>query len=286
MVLPRGLVGGHKPQSLLFAGFLEVGSDVSLALLSLLHLTWQHTKSISTHELATLLIKLARHAAHTNTHKLVMDWAREAALQYLSPSPSPSAEGSSLSDSSPTTGSATQQPQQLTNGTQPTHLLCPDAYLEVLMRLCRVPETHTRLSAVQALSDLMHTGSHFLPHQLVATTDVACYLLTDSSELVSQASIQLLLCLAAPATHSMLSSTTSAAGHEPLWRRLYALQPQQIALQPEQLAELLQWLGQTSPLVVSQPSASGVASTSAGDEWLWRILKSCQPISAAVAFPM
>lgn len=284
MSLSRGLVTEHNSQSLFSAGFLEVDSDVSLALLSLLHHTWQHTKSITTHELATLLIKLARHAAHTNTHKLVVDWAREAAMQCLSPPPP--AEASSLPDSSPTTGSATQQPQQLTNGTQPTHLLCPDAYLEVLMRLCRAPETHTRLSAVQALSDLMHTGSHFLPHQQVATTDVACYLLTDSSELVSQASIQLLLCLAAPATHSMLSSKVSAAGHEPPWRRLYALQPQQIALQPEQLAELLQWLGQTSPLVVSQPNSSGAAASSAGDEWLWRMLKSCQPISAAVVFPM
>ena len=273
----------HKPQSL-FAGVFEVDPDVWQALLSLLHLTWQHTKSVSTHELDTLLIKLARHAAHTNTHKLVVDWARAAALQYLSPSPP--AEGSRLSYSSPTAGSATQQPRQLTNGTQPTHSLCPDAYLEVLMRLCRAPETHTRLSAVQALSDLMHTGSHLLPHQLVATTDVACYLLTDDSELVSQASIQLLLCLAAPATHSMLSSKVSAAGHEPPWRRLYALQPQQIALQPEQLAELLQWLGQTSPLVVSQPSTSGAASTSVGDEWLWRVLKSCQPVSAAVTLPM
>jgi len=266
------------------AGPLEIDPDTWLALLSLLHHASQITHSISTHELAVLLAKLARGTSHVAIQMLVVDWASDAAMQYLSAQACPG----TISSSSPAMdGSAlmSQQAAQQTDVSGNSVLSCPDAYLEVLTRLCRASEPKIRHSAVQALSRLTHTGTKFQPHQLVAVTDVACYHLTDPSELVSQASTQLLITLAAPAAHAILSSAVQAAHHELPWRRLYALQPQQIAYQPEQLAELLAWLGQTLPLVVSQPSKT-VGAGAASDEWLWRLLKSCQAVNTSVTFPL
>jgi len=261
------------------AGPLEANSDVWIALLSLLHHSWQNTHNISTHELATLLTKLARSTLHTRIHSLVVQWASDAAMQYLSP-----AQPSTESPSTPSPAAVGQQNPGQADGLQHLDLLCPDAFLEVLMRLCRAPKPQTRLFAVQALSKLLHAGSRFQPHQLVAVTDVACYHLTDPSEIVSEASIQLLLSLAAPASFSIMSSAVPAAQHELPWRRLYALQPQQVAFQPEQLAELLQWLGQNAPLVVSQPGSS--SGSAADDKWLWSMLKSCQTMGPSVTFPL
>ena len=138
---------------------------------------------------------------------------------------------------------------------------------------------------MQALSRLTHSASSFEPHQLVAITSVACCSLTDPAELVSQAANQLLVTVSAPAMHSITSSAVQAAQQELPWRRLYALQPQQITFQPEQLAKVLDWLGQASPLVVSQPnklSGPGAAS----DEWLWKLLQTCQPVSMTVNLPL
>ncbi|KAL0019463.1 hypothetical protein WJX77_007420 [Trebouxia sp. C0004] len=265
------------------AGPLETSPDVWVALLSLLHHSWQNTRSISTHELATLLAKLARSTAHTRVHSLVIEWASDAAMQYLSPAKPAHHSIASLSIPRSPAAVGQQNPGQA-DGLQHLDLICPDTFSEVLIRLCRAPEPQTRLIAVQALSRLLHAGSRFQPHQLVAATDVACYHLTDPSELVSDASIQLLLGLAAPASFSIMSSAVPAAHHELPWRRLYALQPQQVAFQPEQLAELLQWLGQTAPLVVSRPgSFSGGA---ANDKWLWSMLKSCQTMGLSATFPL
>ncbi len=260
------------------AGFLEAYPDVWIALLSLLHHSWQSTHSISTHELATLLLKLAR-TSHTRLHSLIIEWASDAAMQYLSP-----AQPSTESPSTPPPATVGQQIPGQADGLQHQDLLCPDAFLEVLMRLCRAPKPQTRLSAVQALSKLLHAGLCFQPHQLVAVTDVACYHLTDPSELISEASVQLLLGLAAPGSFSIMSSAVPSAQHELPWRRLYALQPQQVAFQPEQLAELLQWMGQTAPLVVSQPGSPN--GSAADDKWLWSMLKSCQIMVSSVTFPL
>jgi len=264
------------------AGPLEANSDVWIALLSLLHHSWQNTHSVSTHELATLLTKLARSTPHTRIHSLVVEWVADAAMQYLSPAKP--AQPSTVSPSTSSPAAVGQQNPGQADGLQHLDLICPDAFLEVLMRLCRAPEPQTRLSAVQALSKLLHAGSRFQPHQLVAVTDVACYHLTDPSELVSEASIQLLLGLAAPASFSIASSAVPSAQHELPWRRLYALRPQQLAFQPEQLAELLQWLGQTAPLVVSQPGS--LSASAANDKWLWSMLKSCQTMGPSVTFPL
>ena len=263
----------------LAAGPLESNSDIWIAMLSLLHHSWQNTHSISTHEVATLLTKLARSTSHTRIHSLVVEWASDAAMQYLS-----SAQPSSESPSTPSPAAVGQQNPGQAGGLQHQDLLCPDAFFEVLMRLCRAPKLQNRLSAVQALSKLLHAGLRFQPHQLVAVADIACYHLTDPSELVSEASVQLLLGLAAPASFSIMSSAVSAAQHELPWRRLYALQPQQVAFQPEQLAELLQWLGQTAPLVVSQPGP--LSGSAANDTWLWSMLKSCQTMGSSVTFPL
>ena len=261
------------------AGPLEANSDVWIALLSLLHHSWQNSHSISTHELATLLTKLARSTPHTRTHSLVVEWVSDAVMQYLS-----HAQPSTESPSTTSPAAVGQQNQGQADGLQHLDLICPDAFLEVLMRLCRAPKPQTRLSAAQALLKLLHAGSRFQPHQLVAVTDIACYHLTDPSELVSEASVQLLLGLAAPGSFSIMSSAVSAAQHELPWRRLYALQPQQVAFQPEQLAELLQWLGQTAPLVVSQPGS--LNGSTADDKWLWSMLKSCQTTGPSVTFPL
>ncbi len=266
----------------LAAGPLEPYSDVWIALLSLLHHSWQNTHSISTHELATLLTKLARITSHTRLHSLVVQWASDAAMQYLSAAKP--VQPSTASPSPPSPTAVIQQNPGQADGLQHQDLFCPDAFLEVLMRLCRAPKPQTRLSTVQALSKLLHAGSRFQPHQLVAVTDVACYHLTDPSELVSEASVQLLLSLAAPASFSIMSSAVPAAHHELPWRRLYALQPQQVAFQPEQLAELLQWLGQTAPLVVSQPGS--LSGSTADDKWLWSVLKSYQTMASSVTFPL
>ena len=162
---------------------------------------------------------------------------------------------------------------------------CPDAFLDVMVRLCRVIEPATRHSSLQALNKLVHIASSFEPHQLVAITAAACYSLTDPAELVSQAASQLLVALSAPTLHSIMSSAVQASQQELPWRRLYALQLQQIAFQPEQLAKVLNWLGQGSPLVVSQPSILGVPNA-ASDEWLWKLLQTCQPVSGTVSLPL
>ena len=198
----RGLLHCSKQQGSevcfwVVAGPLEANSDVWVALLSLLHHSWQITHSISTHELATLLTKLARSTLHTKTYSLIVEWASDAAMQYLSPA-QPSTE-------SPSTAAVGQQNLGQADGVQRLDLLCPDAFLEVLMRLCKAPKPQIRLCAFQALSKLLHAGSRFQPHQLVAVTDVACYHLTDPSELVSEASVQLLLGLSAPASFSIMS---------------------------------------------------------------------------------
>ena len=269
------------------AGPLEIDPDVWLALLTLLRHCWQNMQSITTAELATLLSKLARGTPHSNIHSLVISWASEAATQFLTPTPDANggqraassviAQPSSISPAAPS-------PDSPEIGTAAS-TLCPDAFLEILMGMCRVAEPSTRHSAMQSLILLTHTGSSFAPHQLVASTSVACYSLTDPSELVSQAAIQLLVALSAPAMFSILSSAVQAAQRELPWRRLYALQPQQIAFQPEQLADLLDWLGQARPLVVSQPSKpSGPGA--AGDEWLWTLLKACQPVGGQVTLPL
>lgn len=154
-----------------------------------------------------------------------------------------------------------------------------------MVRLCRVTEPSTRHSTLQALNKLIHSVSSFEPHQLVSITAVACYSLTDRAELVSQSASQLLVALSAPMLHSNLSSAVQASQQELPWRRLYALQPQQIAFQPEQLAKVLDWLGQGSPLVVSQPSKLG-GPNAASDEWLWKLLQTCQPVSGTVHLPL
>lgn len=268
--------------SLLCAGPLEIDPDIWHALLSLLHHAWQSTQAVSTHELATLLAKLARATPHTNIQCLVIDWAQDAASQYLLPPVDPKASSVAAMHGADLTSQ--QNPQQA-NMVQDPVLSCPDAYLQILMRMCRASGSKSRHSAMQALLKLIHTGSHFQSHQLVAVADVACYHLTDPSELVCQASIQLLQCLAAPATRCILSSSVQAAQLELPWRRLYALQAQQIAYQPEQLAELLNWLGQAMPLVVSQPTRA-VGAAAASDEWLWGLLKSCQAVSTSVNRPL
>ena len=267
------------------AGPLEIDPDVWLALLTLLRHCWQNTQSITTTELAALLSKLARSTPHSNIHSLVISWAAEAATQFLSPSPGaisdePLAPAVASQSSSPALPSSNLQ-----ESSTGISMLCPDAFLGILMRMCRVAEPSTRHSAMQSLILLTHTSSSFAPHQLLAITSVACYSLTDPSEFVSQAAIQLLVTLSAPAMHSILCSAVQAAQHEPPWRRLYTLQPQQIAFQPEQLADLLDWLGQARPLVVSQPSKPN-GPGAAGDEWLWSLLKTCQPVSGPVTLPL
>ena len=116
-------------------------------------------------------------------------------------------------------------------------------------------------------------------------TNAACHGLTDPAELVSQGSIQLLSALAAPTSHAILSAAVRTAQYEPPWRQAYALQPQQIAFHPEQLAELFSWLRQSPPLLVSQPSKS-VGTPVASDEWLQALLKGCQTLNPSVNLPL
>lgn len=237
-----------------------------------------------------MLSKLARGTPHSAIHLLVISWISDAATQYLStesdttptqPDPAATAKGSaplSKPDKSPVIPSC---PPELR--TQP-ELSCPDALLEVLLRLCRGTAPSIRHSALQALSRLVHSTRSLQPHQLTAITSVACYSLTDSAELPSQAAIQLLVALSAPTLHSLMSSAVPAAQQELPWRRLYALQPQQIAFQPDQLAKVLDWLGQGRPMVASQPNKLS-GSGSASDEWLWTLLQSCQPINGTPTLP-
>ena len=65
------------------------------------------------------------------------------------------------------------------------------------------------------------------------------------------------------------------------WRRLVALQPQQLPLHSDHLVRLLDWMSQTAPLVVSQPAR--VLGSS--DEWLWRLLSACQADKNGVKLP-
>lgn len=273
------------------AGPLEIDPDIWLALLSLLHHCWHNMLSISTTELAALLSTLARGTPHSAIHSLVIAWASEAATQHLhlpsdsnaphtGPAPPPATpQGSALLSTPDQPAAHASAP----SGT-PT-LSCPDALLDVMLRLCRGREPSTRHATLQALSRLTHSASSLEPHQSAAITAVACYSLTDPAELVSQAASQLLVALCAPTLHSIMSSAVQASQQELPWRRLYALQPQQIAFQPEQLAKVLDWLGQGNPLVVSQPSRVG-GPNAASDEWLWNLLRSCQPVNGTVNLPL
>lgn len=238
-----------------------------------------------------LLSKLARGTPHSAIHSLVISWISDAATQYLStdsdaastqPDQSATAQGSTpLSKPEEPSVFPSCSPELRTHPKSS----CPDALLEVLLRLCRGTAPSTRHSALQALSRLIHSTRSLQPHQLTAITSVACYSLTDSAELPCQAAIQLLVALSAPTMHSLLSAAVPAARQELPWRRLYALQPQQIAFQPDQLAKVLDWLGQGSPLVASQPNKlSGPGSAS--DEWLWKLLQSCQPVNGTPILPL
>lgn len=273
------------------AGPLEIDPDIWLALLSLLHHCWQNMQSISTTELAALLSKLARGTPHSAIHSLVIAWASEAATQHLhfsadsnapltAPSPPPATPHGSTPLSVPDQSGV--HASALSGGPK---LSCPDAFLDVMLRLCRGREPSTRHASLQALTRLTHSASSLEPHQLAAVTAVTCYSLTDPAELVSQAASQLLVALSAPTLHSITSSAVQASQQELPWRRLYALQPQQVAFQPEQLAKVLDWLGQGNPLVVSQPSKVGGPSA-ASDEWLWNLLRTCQPVSGTVSLPL
>ena len=276
---------------LVSVGPLEIDPDIWLALLSLLHHCWQNTQSISTTELAALLLKLARGTPHSTIHSLVIRWASEAAMQYLPSFTDPDAPPAQHAPPSATSQGNIPLPAPDQSSVQPSglsgtlELSCPDAFLDVMIRLCRVIEPSTRHSTVQALNKLIHSASSFEPHQLVSITAVACYSLTDPAELVSQAASQLLAALSTPTLHSITSSVVQASQQELPWRRLYALQPQQIALQPEHLVKVLEWLGQGSPLVVSQPSKLG-GPNAASDEWLWKLLQTCQPVNGTVNLPL
>ena len=272
-------------------GPLEIDPDVWLALLSLLQHCWQNTQSISTTELAALLSKLARGTPHGTIHSLVIRWASEAATQFLPsstdsnvPPPQPAPLPATSQGSMPlsTLDQSAVHPSGLS---APLKLSCPDAFLDVMVRLCRVSEPSTRHSTLQAINKLIHSASSFEPHQLVAIAAVACYSLTDPAELVGQAASQLLVALSAPTLRSIMSSAVQASQQELPWRRLYALQPQQIAFQPEQLAKVLDWLGQGTPLVVSQPSKLG-GPNAASDEWLRNLLQTCQPVSGTANLPL
>lgn len=269
-------------------GPLEVDPDIWLSLLSLLHHCWQNTQAISTTELAALLSKLARGTPHSTIHSLVITWASEAATQYLSSSADSDAPPAQPVDPSTTSLGSIPPPTHkesavpLSGLPETLKLSCPDAFLDVVIRLCRVVEPATRYSTLQALKKLIHSASSFEPRQLVAITAVACHSVTDPAELVSQAASQLLVALSAPTLRSIMPSAVQAAQQELPWRRLYALQPQQIAFQPEQLAKVLDWLGQGSPLVLSQPSKVGAPNA----EWLWKLLQTCQPVSGTVTLPL
>ena len=218
-------------------------------------------------------------------------WASEAAAEFLPSAPDPDAPPAepapppaTLQGSEPPS-TLDQSAVHLSGLSGSLKLPCPDAFLDVLVRLCRVSDPSTRQSTLQAINKLLHSASSLEPHQLVAITAVACYSLTDPAELVSQAASQLLVALSAPTLRSIMSSAVQASQQELPWRRLYALQPQQIAFQPEQLAKVLDWLGQGSPLVVSQPSKLG-GPNAASDEWLWNLLKTCQPVSGTANLPL
>ena len=269
------------------AGPLETDPDIWLAFLSLLNHCWQNTQAISATELSALLSKLARGSPHSKIHSLVITWASDAALRFLSPTPVTTA-----TPPTPTALAAAaevdtkfRQSSSVSAVSTAAAMFCPDAFLEVVMRLCRAGQPSTRHSALQSLHRLTQASSAFMPHQLVAIASLACHSLTDSAELVSEVAIQLLVSLSAAAMHSVFTSAVQAAQQELPWRRLYALQPQQVAFQPEQLADLLDWLGQVRPLVASQPSKSGGAGV-AGEEWLWTLLKACPTISGAISLPL
>lgn len=275
------------------AGPLEIDPDIWLALLSLLHHCWQNMHSISTTELAALLSKLAQGTPHSAIHSLVISWASEAATQHVhlpadsnAPLTGPTPPPATAQSSTPLSTSASDQPAVHASAQSGIpKLSCPNAFLDVMIRLCRGREPSTRHATLQALNRLTHSASSLKLHQLAAVTAVACYSLTDPAELVSQAASQLLVALCAPTLHSIASSAVQAAQQELPWRRLYALQPQQIVFQPEQLAKVLDWLGQGNPLVVSQPSKVG-GPNAASDEWLWSLLRTCQPVNGTVNLPL
>ena len=253
-------------------------------MLGLLQHAWQHTESVSTHELSTLLYKLARSAPVNNSLDMVVTWASDAAMKHIAPfakrEPADAPSSSTPATAQSNTGRIPEHTQQAVVKL-PEH--CPDACLDVLIRLCKA-ESRVKLSAIQSLLKLTQSASAIFPHQLVALAKAACHSLTDQAELVAQASIQLLVALSVPTSHAILSSADEAAHYEAPWRQQYALQPQQIAFQPEQLAELLSWLRQASPLVLSQPSQSP-STAAATDDQLQALIKGCQTINTSGTFP-
>ena len=256
-------------------------------MLGLLQHAWQHTSSVSAHELSTLLYKLARSPPANNSLDMVVMWASDAATQHIAPSSNVGAADAPSAAPTPAAAQSNADPAQRLTQQAVMNLpaYCLDAYLDVLIRLSKASKTKVKLSAHQSLLKLTQSASALLPHQLVALAKAACHSLTDQCGLVAQSAVQLLVALSAPTSHAILSSADQAVQYEAPWRQQYALQPQQVTFTPEQLAGLLNWLRQASPSVLSHPSQS--PGTAAGsDDWLWALLKDCQNITAPANFPV
>lgn len=244
-------------------------SALWLATLTLLHSCWKQTQHIAWQQLIPMLEACALGSSQPDVHSLLISWVADAATQLKQPG-SPSSAQPATQTSSAQIAAPSDAKIQST---------FPPACFLFLTRYCRSSVVPTRHASFQAMLQVLQKGVQPTQQQLLALTTLACQFLSDTSQQVSQSCTQLLTALAAPAVHALLSG---AKGHPPSWQRYVALQPQQLVFQPDQLAKLLEWLNQSSSLVVSQPGR--LHTSSAG--WLEALLKNCQSSNTGSKLPM
>lgn len=218
-------------------------------------------------------------SSQPDAHCLLIGWAADAVKLETQTDSSLSLH----SQQQPAQSSPAQKSAPTSALSNPAHKQCPAfplACYHFLTRYCKSSKATIRLAAYQALFQTLQSNIQPDEQQSLALAVLACQSLMDTSQQVSQSCTQLLTALAAPAAF-VLSSSFSSHSRPSSWQRHIALQSQQLAFQPDQLAKLLDWLSQGAPQVVSQP---GRPSTSS-HRWLEDIVRTCQSGSPGSRLP-
>ena len=247
-----------------------------LAILTLLRACWKQTQHVSWQELLPSLGAWASVTPQPGVHALLISWAADAAIQQTK---SCSAQIPGGGGTDITSAQSTAQTAALLRARDQSFAFPPACFM-FFTRFCRSSHANTRQASFQALLQVLQAGIAADQQQTLGLAALTCQFLTDAAQQVSQICTQLVMALAAPAAYAL-----SCPVNTPLpssWQRLVALQPQQLAYQPDQLTKLLEWLSQSVPLIVSQPNRTPGNS----DEWLWRLLKSCQAGNPSLKLPM
>lgn len=247
-----------------------------LAILTLLQACWKQTRHVSWQQLLPLLEAWASATFQPGVHALLISWAADAAIQQTK-SCSVQIPGGTGTDV--TAAQSTAQTAALLHARDQSFAFPPACFV-FLTRFCKSSDANTRQASFQALLQVLQAGIAADQQQTLGVAALTCQFLTDAAQQVSQICTQLVMALAAPAAYALSSPVNTPLPSS--WQRLVALQPQQLAYQPDQLTKLLEWLSQSVPLIVSQPNRTPGNS----DEWLWRLLKSCQAGNPSLKLPM